>query len=297
MSNKQRDEAKERMRAQTLASSQQTSSSLEERLARIQNAALPDGSVLAIPTKRIDVDSIGRRSSDLRPLNQEHVLRLAKSFAFVGMIQFPVVDLNDVLVAGEHRREAVALLKEVRNASLDQVRLNFTFEGQDEPSDEDLLLIQGAYDKHFADGVIVHVMDTTDIKDEDVRSRIEFIENDHRRDFTPDEIRGYIEKLKEAGYRSTSGRPQAGEKVLSKELGIVLHKSRATVFRMLKELDNPSEKHLASPRSIELGRKATEQLGTKVKVKEKDKESGSIVVEYTSLRHRSELMRTLGLLE
>lgn len=297
MSNKQRDEAKERMRAQTQANAQQTSSTVEERLARIQSAALPDGTVLAIPTKRIDVDQIGRRASDLRPLNQEHVLRLAKSFAFVGMIQFPVVDFNDVLVAGEHRREAVALLKEVRDAPLEQVRLNFTFDGQEEPTNEDLVLIQSAYDRHFAAGVIVHVMDTSNLNDEDVRSRIEFIENDHRRDFTPDEIRGYIAKLKEAGYRSTSGRPQAGEKVLSKELAIVLHKSRATVFRLLKELDNPTEKHQASPRSIELGRKASEQLGTRVKIKEKDKESGSIVVDYASLRQRSELMRTLGLLE
>lgn len=285
-----RAEMKERMRAQAQSAQSET----EQRLARIQTAALPDGTVLSIPTKRIDVDTIGRRASDLRPLNIEHVRHLAKSFAYVGMIQFPVVDPSNVLIAGEHRREAVALLKECRSLPVEELRVIFTLDGV-EPSDDDIALIQRAYDKHFAQGVIVHVMDTTGLEADDIRARIEFIENDVRRDFTPDEIRGYIEKLKEAGYRTSIGRPAAGEKVLSRELGIVLHKSRATVFRILKDLENPPpEKHQQSARALELARKATDQFGAKVKVKERDDTTGTVVIEYTSTRQRADIMRALG---
>lgn len=56
-------------------------------------------------------DDIVARVGDLRPLRPSHVKDLAASIATVGLIQPPAVDLRNRLLAGEHRRAALELLR------------------------------------------------------------------------------------------------------------------------------------------------------------------------------------------
>jgi hypothetical protein len=278
-----------------------------ERLAKMTGGSVPPTDLP--PVKFIDVDAIRNREKDVRALNAPHVIDLALSFVAVGMLHFPIIDQHDVLLAGGHRKEAVALLKAIRGAPLDQIRLQLQehLDPEDPLSDDELGKIRDCYDKRFARGVVVHVFNTSGLDDESVRRQVEFIENDHRRDFTKEEIKNYISELESAGYKRTEGRPKSGQRLLSVELGRVIGKSRATVFRILKELKEPRGEQAArpSPSSVELARKASAQLeaalGTKVKVQVRESAgtegAGSIVIQYNSFKQRAALMRELGLKE
>lgn len=176
-------------------------------------------------------DDIVARVGDLRPLRPSHVKDLAASIATVGLIQPPAVDLRNRLLAGEHRRAALELLRGLAG-NLDAVSKEWP-----ELEAEDHHRIADAWARlGFARGVPVRRMPFDAEQDKALALAVEATENEKRSDFSKEEIRGVVDKLKAAGYRASVGRPKKGEKALSPQLAIIFGKSQRQVFHYLADL-------------------------------------------------------------
>src|SRR5690606_6480136 len=64
---------------------------------------------------------------------------------------------------------------------------------------------------------------------------IEAGENEQRRDYTRADVKRLLERLEAAGYRTDPGRPKKGERAAIPVIQTVIGKSRAQVFRLLRE--------------------------------------------------------------
>ena len=156
------------------------------------------------------LESIQDRASDTRNLNQKHVEALALSIAAIGLIEPLVVDKDGVLLAGGHRKAAIALLI-------------------DGPGGDKLM------NNLFPSGIPVRVMPFSASDSPEKALQVEIAENEHRRDYTRDEVMGIIERLKQAGFEELKGRPKKGQKALMPALTAIVGKSRRQVFRILEE--------------------------------------------------------------
>ena len=76
----------------------------------------------------LSIDAVLPRDQDLRPIRPEHVRMLAANIATVGLISPPAVDAAGRLLAGEHRREALLLLRSL-SGNLDLAREFFALGG------------------------------------------------------------------------------------------------------------------------------------------------------------------------
>lgn len=147
------------------------------------------------------------RENNTRTLNTKHVQSLKGSISTLGLIEPLAVDKDKVLLAGGHRLAAIALLLETEPAT---------------------------FEKHFPDGAIpVRVMPFMAANEPEKALQVEVAENEHRRDYTPAEVRGIAERLVNAGYKDVKGRPKKGEKVLMPALSTVVGKNRRTIQRYL----------------------------------------------------------------
>jgi len=156
----------------------------------------------------IPLDSITERiSGNTRPINRKHAEVLADNIGAIGLIEPLVIDIQKRLLAGGHRLAALHLLRQ-----------------NHEP----------AFNNQFPNGNIpVRVLPFDSAQDSELALQIEVAENEHRRDYTPTEVRVVADKLKEAGYRTTAGRPKKGEKALAPALSLIFGKSLRTVERYL----------------------------------------------------------------
>ena len=300
----QRDLMRSRTLAQAQATRTQTASvSIMDRFNSVETRMGPAAVTDAGPqtsTKFLDPDSVKARAVSLRGISKEHVVDLMFSIAAVGCIHFPVVDQSDVLLAGEHRLEAIRLLRQLANVPFEDLKTQFS-EHASGVTDDELRSVTTGYSRHFPNGMPVHVMQASGLDEDQLRMRIEVVENEKRRDFSREDLQGIVTRLKEAGYKSTSGKPQPGQLILSHELGRIMGKSRPTVFRTLKKLSEPDTtvEWAPSKASQEQARFASETLETRVQIKETPKadavEAGTIVIHYVSFRQRAEILRTLGL--
>ena len=153
------------------------------------------------------MDRIKARETDTRPLNEKHAESLAESIAILGLIEPLVVDQDKTLLAGGHRLAAVKLLQE-NHAEV--------------------------FDQQFPNRLIpVRIMPFRAIDDAERALQIEVAENEHRRDYTPTEVRNIAEHLRKAGYQEVRGRPRQGEKPLMPALSVVIGKNRRTIQRYL----------------------------------------------------------------
>ena len=160
------------------------------------------------------IERIKLREIDTRPLNESHVQNLSESIAILGLIEPLAVDQDKVLLAGGHRLAAIKLLQETDIDS---------FNGQ------------------FPNGQIpVRVMPFKAANDPEKALQIEVAENEHRRDYTPAEVRAIADHLRESGYQDLKGRPKKGEKALMPALSVVIGKNRRTIQRYLYESDQES---------------------------------------------------------
>jgi ParB family transcriptional regulator, chromosome partitioning protein len=183
-----------------------------------------------LPLEQIET----RIGGDTRPLNQGHVEALAESIAVVGLIEPLVVDIKGRLLAGGHRRAAISLLKE-------------------EHADK--------YQKHFPnERVPVRIMPFDSEEEPDLALQIEIAENEQRRDYTPAEVRALANRLREAGYVETKGRPGKRQKALRPALEVIIGKSLRTVRRYLNEGGEEQEKSRTDDRLFPL-----RQVRTKLK--------------------------------
>lgn len=157
------------------------------------------------------------RKTDTRPLHSAHVESLAESIAVLGLLEPLVVDNRNRLLAGGHRLAAIKSLK-----------------AENLP----------AYQTHFPNEAIqVRVMPFDAEAEPDLALQVEVAENEHRRDYTPNEVRALADRLQQQGYKRLKGRPGKGEKSLVLALAFVINKSKRTVERYLKEevLDNTEQ--------------------------------------------------------
>lgn len=62
---------------------------------------------------------------------------------------------------------------------------------------------------------------------------VEVAENEQRRAYTAAEVRALAERLRDAGFKATAGRPRKGTRALLPALGAVVGKSKRTLLRIL----------------------------------------------------------------
>lgn len=154
------------------------------------------------------------RQSDTRPLREQHVNELAESMAVFGLLEPIVVDRKGRILAGGHRRAALAQLK------------------QQNPS---------AYEQHFPNDLVpIRVLEFDAESDPERALQVEVTENEKRRDYTAGEVRALAGRLQEAGYVDVKGRPAKGEKALRPALEVIVGKSIRTVRRYLNAEDSES---------------------------------------------------------
>ncbi len=148
-----------------------------------------------------------RHLGDTRPLDENHVQELAESIEALGLIEPLVVDNQNRLLAGGHRKAAIEVIQ------------------QTNPK---------AFQTHFSgETVPVHILQFNSAKDQDLALAVETAENEKRRDYTPTEIKAIAERLKAAGYEDVKGRPKQGQKPLMPALSVVIGKSIRTARRHL----------------------------------------------------------------
>jgi ParB family transcriptional regulator, chromosome partitioning protein len=179
----------------------------------VQKMQAAKGEAIAPPAPLISESAIPlssieeRLKGDTRPINQKHVEALAENIGAIGLIEPLVIDTQNRLLAGGHRLAALQLLHQNN---------------------------QFAFNHQFPNGNIpVRILPFDSAEDSDRALQIEIAENEQRRDYTPTEVRVVADKLKEAGYRSTAGRPRKGEKALAPALSLIFGKSLRTVERYL----------------------------------------------------------------
>lgn len=177
-----------------------------------------------------------RANPDSRTIDSAHVAELADSIAAIGLISPIAVDRNGCLLAGLHRRAALALIRS-SNAK--------------------------AWRKHFPDGRIdVKVFDFNSAAEPSKALDIEVEENQQRKDYTPKEVRELAGRLKGAGYKDYPGRPPKGVKTLTKALTELTGKSTRTVKGHLAE-ETHAKRVAATQLETLLNRaiKAVEKIG------------------------------------
>lgn len=289
--------------AQAAAATIKAGGSFEDRLASVEGMQTRPASteVTSLPVRRVPLDDILDRETDVRPINDQHVIELAQSISAVGLLQFPVVDESNRLLAGGHRREAVRLLRAVAQMPDEDIRKLFERgEAPDPLTGADLARLREAYAREFTGGVVVRVFTTAGFNEAEIRLEVEAIENEKRLDFTREELAGIVTRLKDAGYRDVGGRPKEGQRVLSKELERIMGKSRRTVFRLLSELKekkSTEEKATLSDAMKALAKQLTEDLGTRVSFHVGDGQAGKIVVHYSSYKQRTDLLKQMKLVK
>ena len=160
-----------------------------------------------LPLKQIKI-----RKEDTRPLHDSHVEALTESLIVLGLLEPLVVDSRYRLLAGGHRLAAIQLLKESNTK---------------------------AYQHHFPEEAVpVRIMGFDASANPDLALQVEVAENEHRRDYTPKEVKMLATRLQEQGYKRLKGRPGKGEKSLIQALAFVVNKSKRTIERYLQEEQN-----------------------------------------------------------
>lgn len=190
------------------------------------------GKTSAMPQATLPLDKIVEREANTRGLRQAHVEALAESIAVLGLLEPLVVDNNNRLLAGGHRLAAIQLLAKKA---------------------------PDAYKKHFPKGQIpIRNLSFDAQKDPDRALQVEVAENEHRRDYTPAEVRALAERLQAAGYVYQRGRPVKGAKPLRPALEVIIGKSLRTVQRYLNRHEEKAKLKVVSERKVL--RQAVKQL-------------------------------------
>jgi ParB family chromosome partitioning protein len=191
----------------------------------------------------LSLDAIRGRERDTRPARAESVLSLAESICAVGLLQPPAVDKLHRIVAGLNRVTACRLLLTHPNA-----RRTF-LSGLEGFNDEmagriDSLPALDALPEPLAGGKVpVRVMLDLDAhQDPEGALAAEAAENVARRQYTPAEVKALAKRLRDAGYRESTGRPKKGEKALRPALELVLGKNTSTIRRMLGTMGDEKSK-------------------------------------------------------
>lgn len=183
-----------------------------------------------------------RKDADTRPLTARHVVELAESISVLGLLEPVVIDTTGNLLAGGHRLAALQFLVEPmimarRNAFIARCGWKATDE-KDKPSPEltslaDRLAMLGETPLPKGE-VPVQVVDVSGKGGSDLALAVEAAENNVRRQYSRDEISALAERFKEAGYKTTAGKPKAGEKTVLNALEAAVGRSKRQIQNILK---------------------------------------------------------------
>ncbi len=135
-------------------------------------------------TTVMQLDDIGLRDVNLRDLRDDHVRSIAASIAAVGLIMPPAVDAKGQILAGEHRRAALALLRDLANNPA-KVKETYAKElnagGVAQIDDDDVQRIASAWEREgFSRGLPVRRMSFVAGVDTDRALAVEVAENTQR---------------------------------------------------------------------------------------------------------------------
>jgi len=193
---------------------------------------------LQVGLRLLPVNAVLLRREETRLLNPAHVANLAESMHVLGNLQPIVIDTEGYLLAGGHRLAALQILSE----SDPQVRRS-VFLRRCGPETPELLSIakriadlgDAPMDGRFQDeAIFVQVENVASHTDGTQRSlAIELAENHLRRKISREEIAATAERLRAVGYKSTSGRPRAGERTVLDALQVALGISRRQIQRII----------------------------------------------------------------
>jgi ParB-like chromosome segregation protein Spo0J len=237
------------------------------------------------------LDDIVARENDLRPLRPSHVKDLAASIATVGLIQSPAVDAAGRLLAGEHRRAALELLRLLSH------KPEAAAAEWPELEAEDHARIAAGWKAHgFDKGVPVRRMPFDAEQDRARALAVEATENEKRTDFSRQEVREVVEKLKAAGFRAAVGRPKKGEKALSPQLAIIFGKSQRQVFHYLAELrgEDGAPPKPKRERVDPLAQRLQDALGLPVVIRRNRGGQGRVELAFSSEEQLEQLLGTLA---
>lgn len=159
------------------------------------------------------LDQVKNRSEDTRELNEVHVASLVESISVLGLLEPLVIDIKNRLLAGGHRLAALHVLRE-----------------------EDVETFLKLFPE---EQVPVRVMPFDAFEEPELALQCEVAENEHRRDYTPNEVKVLAERLKRSGYSHGKGRPSKGKKPLLPALEVIIGKHTRTIQRYLSE-GNPA---------------------------------------------------------
>jgi ParB family chromosome partitioning protein len=166
---------------------------------------------LNAPVREVALSEVKDRAANTRELNLEHVARLVTSISEVGLITPLTLDREGALLAGAHRLEAL------RRLSAEQPE---------------------RFETLFAHGKVpARVMNLSATRDTFAALRVEIEENEHRLDYSVEEVCAVAEQLISEGYVLSRGRPKQGERPLIPALELIFNKSRATIKRYLAARD------------------------------------------------------------
>jgi ParB family transcriptional regulator, chromosome partitioning protein len=157
-----------------------------------------------------------RPHAQTRPADPAHVSALRDSIAAIGLISPIAVDTNGVLLAGLHRLDAIKALQKTDSNRFDEL--------------------------FGATGIPVRRFDFDAVTAPSQALTVEAVENEKRKDYTPEEVRKLADRLVAAGYRKTRGKPKAGQKALAPALAVIISKSTKTVQRYLQAEPEPKNK-------------------------------------------------------
>jgi ParB family transcriptional regulator, chromosome partitioning protein len=195
-------------------------SGLLSELSQITEASAALDANTAEAQGKLPLDRITGRAQDTRPLDSEHVLALAFSIAMDGLINPICVDAKGVLIAGGHRHAAIQLLSDPESIEVPELQE----------------IAADAWERFFPGGLVpVRVLDFSVAEDPERALRLEIIENEKRRDYTPDEVRQLAANLISTGRYSDGrpGRPAPGKVSLNATLQTIIGKSERTVRNYL----------------------------------------------------------------
>lgn len=156
----------------------------------------------------IRLKDIKPRAEDTRAINEVHARALMESIRVLGLIEPIVTDTNGILLAGGHRHQALKKLI------------------LEHPED---------FEKHFPGAEIpVRRLDFSVADDEARALAIEVGENEHRRNYSADEIRTVAERLERAGYKRIKGRKGKDDRPLMPVLSAAVGLSKRRINEILK---------------------------------------------------------------
>jgi hypothetical protein len=181
--------------------------------------------------ERIALDAIHDRATNLRPVYEDRARALAGNIALFGIIQPIAVDTNNRLLAGDHRRRALKILRELAEWP---DRASTLMPGLD---DETLGKVLTAWRRYgYEDGVPVHRVKVDALADPAAAKAIELSENTLRENFTKEEVKNAYKELVAAGYRHTVGRPKKGEKAIGPQLELLYGRGSRTITTYIAEV-------------------------------------------------------------